>query len=85
MGIHGDVAKSYCTIENLFNIVHQCGYMRKNFSKLKHVRTYLRSKMSQLRLSSLAMLSMEREVSNRLEFDEVIKDFDIKKARKINL
>ena len=57
----------------------------RSFSKLKLVKIYLRSQMSQLRLSSLAMLSIEREVSNRLEFDEVIKDFAIKRARKINL
>ena len=40
--------------------------------------------MSRLRISSLAMLSIEREVSNRLEFDKVIKDFAIKNARNIN-
>ena len=57
----------------------------RSFSKLKLVKTYLRSQMSQLCLSSLAMLSIEREVSNRLEFDEVIKAFAIKKARKINV
>ena len=39
----------------------------RSFSKLKLVKTYLRSQMSQRRLSSLAMLSIEREVSNRLE------------------
>ena len=44
----------------------------RSFSKLKLVKTYLRSQMSQLRLSSLIMLSIERKVSNRLEFDEVI-------------
>ena len=42
----------------------------RSFSKLKLVKTYLRSQMSQLRLSSPAMLSIEREISNRLEFDD---------------
>ena len=54
----------------------------RSFSKLKLAKTYLRSQMSQLRLSSLAMLFIEREVSNRLKYDEIIKDFDVKKARK---
>ena len=83
MRIHGVVAKPYCIIENVLCIsVATC---ERSFSKLKLVKTYLRSQMSQLRLSSLAMLSIEHEVSNRLEFDEVIKNFAIKKVRKINL
>ena len=36
----------------------------RSFSKLKLVKTYLRSTMSQIRLTSLAILSREREITN---------------------
>ena len=52
---------------------------------MKLIKTYLRSQMSQLRLSSLAMLSIEREVSEDMNFEEVIKEFASVKARKIRL
>ena len=54
----------------------------RSFSKLKLVKTYLRSSMSQLRLTNLAILSVEREIANKLDFEEVIKDFATLKARK---
>ena len=88
MGIHEDVAKPYNFTVLLRIILTLCisvATCERSLSQLKLVKTYLRSQMSQLRLSSLAMLFIEREVSNMLEFDEVIKDFAIKKARKINL
>ena len=42
---------------------------------LKRVKTFLRSHMSHLRLTSLAVLSIERELAEKLNFDDVIKDF----------
>ena len=41
--------------------------------------------MSQDRLSNLAILSIERHKFNLVDFDDVIKDFAKKKARKIDL
>ena len=40
----------------------------RSFSKLKIVKTYLRSTMSQGRLASLAILSIESETSLDLDF-----------------
>jgi hypothetical protein len=57
----------------------------RSFSKLKLIKTYLRSRMSQTRLTSLAILSIERDVTERLSFADVIKDFAARKARKIKL
>lgn len=57
----------------------------RSFSKLKLIKNYLRSTMSTLRLRNLAILSIEREISDVVDFDEVINDFSIKKARKITL
>jgi len=57
----------------------------RSFSKLK---TYLRSQMSDARLSGLAVLSIERELAEELNFHDVgllIKDFATRKARKVHV
>ncbi|XP_015433463.1 PREDICTED: zinc finger MYM-type protein 1-like [Dufourea novaeangliae] len=55
----------------------------RSFSRLKLIKNYLRSSISQERFSSLAILSIESEVANSIDFDDVIKDLSSKKARKI--
>ncbi|XP_065651062.1 uncharacterized protein LOC136079264 [Hydra vulgaris] len=57
----------------------------RSFSKLKIIKNYLRSTMGQERLSCLAVVSIEHEVANALDFDDVISDFASKKARKVTL
>ena len=56
-----------------------------SFSKLKLVKTYLRSNTSDARLSGLAVLSTERELAQKLNFHHVIKDFTSRKARKVHM
>ena len=45
----------------------------------------MRSKMGQERLSSLAIISIENEVANNIDFDDVISEFALRKARKVTL
>ncbi|EFN60876.1 hypothetical protein EAG_16031, partial [Camponotus floridanus] len=54
----------------------------RSFSKLKLIKTYLRSTMSHIRLNGLAMLSIERGVTNNIDFSDIIKEFASGKARK---
>ena len=54
----------------------------RSFSKLKLIKSYLRSTMSQVRLTNLAMLSIEHEVAKSIDFDSVISKFASYKARK---
>ena len=54
-----------------------------SFSKLKLVKSYLRSTMSQIRITSLSILSIERDITNVMNFDTIINDFcgsEIKKS-----
>lgn len=51
-------------------------------SKLKLIKNYLRSTMSQDRLYSLAMLSIESQLARKLDFKDLINDFASKKARR---
>ncbi|KAL3852093.1 hypothetical protein ACJMK2_015779 [Sinanodonta woodiana] len=57
----------------------------RSFSKLKLIKNYLRSAMSQTRLTDLAILSIEREFSDGLNFDSAINNFAEIKARKVCL
>ncbi len=57
----------------------------RSFSKLKLILSYLRASMGQDRLCSLALLSVERETLEKIDFDDVIDHFSAVKARKINL
>lgn len=57
----------------------------RSFSKLKLIKTYLRSTMSQSRLSNLAILSIENKSAHRISFEDVINDFANAKVRKQQL
>ncbi|KAM9311655.1 zinc finger MYM-type protein 1-like [Gastrophryne carolinensis] len=54
----------------------------RSFSKLKLIKNYLRSTMGQSRLSDLALLSVESELVQTIDFDEVVNSFAALKTRK---
>ena len=56
----------------------------KRFSKLKLIKSYLRSTMSQERLSELAILSIENEMLTEFECENLINNFASQQTRKIN-
>lgn len=56
----------------------------RSFSRLKLIKTYLRSTMSQERLSCLAQLSIENDVAAALNFENIIVEFSRKKSRNFN-
>ena len=47
----------------------------RTFATLKRVKTYLRSTMTEERLANLAVLSIERDITNALNLDEVVSEF----------
>lgn len=54
----------------------------RSFSKLKLIKNYLRSTMSQERLTNLATISIEHEIASKLETSKLIKQFAEIKARR---
>ena len=54
----------------------------RSFSKLKLIKNYLRSTMSQSRLVDLALLSIESELARTIDFNSVIDNFATIKARR---
>ena len=53
----------------------------RSFSKLKIIKTYLRSTFSQDRLDGLALLAIENECAKQVNIDELIDKFANTKAR----
>jgi len=53
----------------------------RRFSKLKLIKTFNRSHVTESRLSSLAMLSIEASCVRSLDLDDVIKAFTCQKTR----
>ncbi|KAI3729948.1 hypothetical protein L6452_18621 [Arctium lappa] len=54
----------------------------RSFSKLKLLKTYLRSSMSQERLNGLAILCIEKDILDSIDLDTIIDDFASKNARR---
>src|ERR1700733_3681560 len=52
----------------------------RSFSKLKLIKSYLRSQMSQARLVGLATISIEKKIADQLNMEELIREFASLKA-----
>ena len=55
-----------------------------SFSKLKLIKSYQRSTMSQEKLSELTILSIEKKMLEELEYKNLISQFASQKTRKID-
>jgi len=62
-------------------IVVSTAECERSFSTLKRTKTYLRSSMSEQRLTDLAVLSIERELSQNLSLDKIVDKFALKHNR----
>ena len=56
----------------------------KSFSKLKLIKIYLWTTMSQEKLSGLAMISIKNEYLDKLNYDDLIEEFASKNVRRSN-
>jgi hypothetical protein len=50
-------------------------FAERSFLKLKLIKSYIRSTMSQERLNGLAILSIEKMILENLEYKNLIKNF----------
>ena len=60
-------------------------HAERSFSRLKLIKSYLRSVMGQERLTSLSLLSIERGISSMCDYDSVIDNFAAMKTRRKKL
>nr|CAH7759974.1 unnamed protein product [Callosobruchus chinensis]CAH7765221.1 unnamed protein product [Callosobruchus chinensis] len=54
----------------------------RSFSKLKIIKSYLRSSMTQERLVGLATISIEQEIAQNIDLNGLVATFARQKARK---
>jgi hypothetical protein len=57
----------------------------RSFSKLKLLKSYLRSKMTQQRLTDLATIALERAILEEIEYENIIEDFISRNTRRMML
>lgn len=55
----------------------------RSFSKLKLIKSYLRSTTKQTRLNDLSIISIEHQVAKSIDYEDIINEFASKKSRKI--
>ncbi|KAF0719006.1 zinc finger MYM-type protein 1-like [Aphis craccivora] len=58
--------------------------LEKSFSTLRRLKTYLKSVMNNDRLSALAVLNIESELTSSINYDNIIKEFAQSQSRKKN-
>ena len=75
---------AYIAYRILLTIPITIAFAKRSFSKLKLIKSYLRSTMSQERLSGLTILSIEKEMLEELKYKNLISNFASQKARKID-
>jgi hypothetical protein len=56
--------------------------VERSFSKLKLLKNYLRSTMSQERLNGLAMCTIEKDILDTINLNTVLDDFASRNARR---
>ena len=59
--------------------------VERTFSKLKLIKSYLRLSMSAERLSGLTILSIEKNMLEKIDYKSLINNFASKRARKMKL
>ena len=57
--------------------------VERSFIKLKLLKSYLRSIMTQERLNDLAMIALESDMLEKIDYERIIEDFISKNAQRI--
>ncbi|KAI5004641.1 hypothetical protein ZWY2020_031884 [Hordeum vulgare] len=70
--------------EILFTVPMTVASAERSFSKLKLLKNYLRSTMSQERLNGLATLCIEKDKLDEINVDAIIDDFASRSVRRIS-
>ena len=72
------------TYKILLTILVIIASAKRSFLKLKLIKSYLRSIISQERLSELAILSIENEILEKLKYENLISQLPFQKAKIID-
>ncbi|XP_060968757.1 uncharacterized protein LOC115710798 [Cannabis sativa] len=81
--VDGSYPNAWIAYRIFLTIPVTVAHAEQSFSKLTLIKSYLRSTMSQERLSGLAMLSIENDLVAKLDYANLINTFASKNARRI--
>jgi len=79
---HGSFPNLTIALRIMLTIPVTSACAERSFSKLKLIKTYLRNRLGQDKLSELALISIEEEVSSTIDYKHLIDIFASKKSRK---
>ena len=74
--------KCFSCLSNPLNYTVTVASAERSFSKLKLLKNYLRSTMSQERLNGLAMCTIDRDILDTIDLNTVLDDFASINARR---
>ena len=57
----------------------------RSFSKLKLLKSYLRSTMTQERLNDLAMIALESDILEKIDYESIIENFISRNTKRMML
>jgi hypothetical protein len=69
----------------LLTILVTVASAERSFSKLKLLKSYLSSTMTQQRLTDLATIALESAILEEIEYENIIKDFISRNTRRMML
>ena len=72
----------YIVIRILLTVPVSTASTERRFSKLKLIKSYLKSTMGQERISALAVLSIEADIASKVDYELLIEEFRKVKSRK---
>ncbi|XP_073037558.1 uncharacterized protein [Primulina eburnea] len=81
--LHHGFPNAWIAYRILLTIPVTVASAERSFSKLKLIKNYLRSTMSQDRLNGLAILSIEKKMVAKFDYDNLVDNFAQQKARRI--
>lgn len=83
--IFDNMAQSMITLQIYRSMMISNATSERNFSKLILIKNCIRSAMSQNRLNSLAIMAIENYILEKVNFQDVLKDFVSKKVIRVNI
>jgi hypothetical protein len=82
---HGCFPNATIAYRVLLTIPVTIASAERSFSKLKLLKTYLRSTMTEERLNDLAIIALEGEMLEKIDYENIIEDFISKNTKRMML
>jgi hypothetical protein len=83
--LHDSFPNASIAYRVLLTILRTVASAERSFSKLKLLKSCLRSTMTQQRLTDLATVALESELLDKIEYDHIVEEFISRNTRRMKL